>query len=391
MNIKLLYMLLFVISVSTNMSVSLASTEPDEAHADESHQHDIHGGNNEKEGHTEDAAVILTEEQIEAAGIIVQPLKPRIIRSVIKAPGEVKFNIYKTASISPRITAQVIGCYVELGETVQLGQPIVTLTSVEMAEAQGALLVADREWKRVKKLGRKVVSESRFTQAKINWQLAKGKVKAYGMSESQINALLASEDFSQANGRFELVASHAGVVLKENYILGQQVEPGHELIRITNESSLWVVANVPPSVANQISIGNHATVYVDDVALPAKVIQRYHSLDEATRTTGIRLTIDNENEVLHPGMFVNTEIETSQQENTLVVPEQAVLRSDDGDWMVMVSTETGEFVSQEVKLERVINGQAVISGLKAGTSVVVKGSFFVWSESAKAGFGDDDH
>ncbi|MCW8957171.1 MAG: efflux RND transporter periplasmic adaptor subunit [Gammaproteobacteria bacterium] len=380
------------------MSVSLASTEPDEQHTDENHLHDkhesdeLHGGHSEKEGHTEeDAAVILTEEQIEAAGIIVQALKPRTIRSVIKAPGEVKFNIYKTASISPRITAQVIGCYVELGETVQLGQPIVTLTSVEMAEAQGALLVADREWKRVKKLGRKVVSESRYTQAKINWQLAKGKVRAYGMSESQINALLASEDFSQADGRFELVASHAGVVLKENYILGQQVEPGHELIRITNESSLWVVANVPPSIANQISIGNHATVYVDDVALPAKVIQRYHSLDEATRTTGVRLAIDNENEVLHPGMFVNTEIETSQQENTLVVPEQAVLRSDDGDWMVMVRTESGEFVSQEVELERVTNGQAVIRGLKAGTPVVVKGGFFVWSESAKAGFEEHDH
>jgi len=75
----------------------------------------------------------------------------------------------------------------------------------------------------------------------------------------------------------------------------------------------------------------------------------------------------------------------------LVVPEEAVLRSEDGDWIVMIQNESGEFTSQEVELVRVSNGRAVISGIKAGTLVVVKGSFFVWSESAKAGFGDDDH
>lgn len=380
MNIKTFFMLLLLSSLSLNVPM---------ASAEDKHEEETHGGNNEQEEHAEGGAVNLSSEQIEAAGIVVKSLQPEIIKSVIKAPGEVKFNIYKTASISPRITSQVIACHVELGESVRMGQSIVTLSSVEMAEAQGALLMADREWKRVKKLGRKVVSESRYTQAKINWQLAKGKVRAYGMNEIQINELIASEDFSRADGRFELVATHGGVVLKENYILGQQIEPGHELTRITNESSLWVVANVPPSVANQITIGNNASVHFDGQVLPAKVIQRYHSLDEATRTSGIRLSIKNENEALHPGMFVNAQIETSVTEKGLVLPEAAVLRSD-GEWIVMAQTEAGEFISQEVKVERVINGQAVISGIKAGTSVVVKGSFFVWSESAKAGFGDDD-
>jgi len=383
MNTKSFLMLLLISSLSFNVPVVFAADD---------HGEEAHGGSNEQEEHHEEGgAVILTTEQIEAAGIVVKSLQPEIIKSVIKAPGEVKFNIYKTAAISPRITSQVIGCFVELGETVRPGQNIVTLSSVEMAEAQGALLVADREWKRVKKLGRKVVSDSRYTQAKINWQLAKGKVRAYGMNETQINELITSEDFSRADGRFELVATHGGVILKENYILGQQVEPGHELIRITNESSLWVVANVPPSVANQITIGNNATVHFDGQVLPAKVIQRFHSLDEATRTSGIRLSIKNENEALHPGMFVNAQIETSIREKGLVLPEAAVLRSPDGDWLIMVQTEMGEFISQEVELLRVSNGQAVISGIKAGTSVVVKGSFFVWSESAKAGFEEHDH
>jgi len=349
------------------------------------------GGSNEQDAHADSGSVILTVEQIEAAGIVVEPLQASTIHSVVSAPGEVTFNIYKTASISPRITAQVIGCHVVLGQIVQPGQAIVSLSSVEMAEAQGALLLADREWQRVKKLGKKVVSESRYTQAKVNWELARAKVRAYGMTKKQINDLLASEDFSRADGHFELIASHGGTVLRENYILGQQVEPGHELIRITNEADLWVVAKVSPAVAGDISIGNKASVHFDDQVLPAKVIQMYHSLDETTRTSGIRLAIKNTNEALHPGMFVNTKIETSKQATAFALPEEAVLRSPDGDWIVMVQTESGEFKSQEITLERVTNGKAIISGIEAGTPVVVKGGFFVWSESAKAGFDAHDH
>ncbi|HED33581.1 MAG TPA: efflux RND transporter periplasmic adaptor subunit [Gammaproteobacteria bacterium] len=329
---------------------------------------------------------------MQAAGIIVKPLQPQIINTAIKAPGEVRFNTYKTASITPRISAQVIDRHVVLGEIVRKGQPVVTLSSVEMAEAQGNLLVADREWKRVKKLGRKVVSARRFTEAKINWELAKAKVKAYGMSTPQIEKLLASEDFSRANGRFELVATSAGTVLKENYILGQQAEPGQELIRITDESSLWVIANVAPSVAHEIKTGNNASVQFNSLIFPAKVAQINHSLDEMTRTTGIRLLVENINDALHPGLFVNTQIETSEHAKALAVPEAAVLRSPDGDWQVLVEQdEAGEFKGVEIELLRVTNGKAIIKGIKAGTPIVIEGAFFVQSELAKSGFEIHNH
>ena len=99
------------------------------------------------------------------ADIVIEKIMPELIQAAVSAPAEVKFNTYKTASISPRISAQVLGCHVVLGEVVRIGQTIVSLSSVEMAEAQGALLLAGREWKRVKKLGRQVVSESRYTDS----------------------------------------------------------------------------------------------------------------------------------------------------------------------------------------------------------------------------------
>jgi len=348
-----------------------------------------HGGHNE---HDEEGVTKLSKAQMEKAGIATRVLQPQLINAAIKAPGEVGFNTYKTASITPRISAQVIDRHVVLGEVVKKGQPLVTLSSVEMAEAQGNLLVVDREWKRVKKLGRKVVSARRHTEAKVKWELAKAKVKAYGMTTKQIESLIASEDFSRANGRFELVAPSGGTVLKENYILGQQVEPGKELIRITDEASLWVVANVSPAVSHEIKVGNNASVKFNAAIFPATVAQINHSLDEITRTTGIRLLVENVNDALHPGLFVDAQIETSSHSKALVVPEAAVLRSPDGDWQVLVEQdEVGEFKGVEIKLLRVTDGQAIISGIKAGTTVVVEGAFFVQSELAKGGFEIHNH
>ncbi|VAW64288.1 Probable Co/Zn/Cd efflux system membrane fusion protein [hydrothermal vent metagenome] len=363
--------------------------EEEESHGGHGGGHGGHGGHDE---HGEEGVTKLTPTQMKAANIVVKALQPQLINSAIKAPGEVRFNTYKTASITPRITAQVIDRHVVLGEVVKKGQPIVTLSSVEMAEAQGDLLVVDREWKRVKKLGKKVVSARRYTEAKVKWELAKAKVKAYGMTTRQIESLIASEDFSRANGRFELVATSAGTVLKENYILGQQAEAGQELIRITDESSLWVIANVAPVIAHEVSLNNPASVHFNGHVFSAKVAQINHSLDEITRTTGIRLLVENENDALHPGLFVNTQIETSNHAKALTVPEAAVLRSPDGDWQVLVEQEkAGEFKGVEIELVRVTDGRAIIKGIKPGTNVVVEGAFFVQSELAKSGFEIHNH
>lgn len=376
MKIKALFLLLLINGIAFNAANTYAENIQNE------NSNGLAVGGSSEMNPDEVNGIILTQEQIQAAGIIVEPLQSEIIHSVVKAPGVVFFNTYKTASITPRISAQVMDCHVVLGEKVRVGQTIVTLSSIEMAEAQGALLVADQEWKRVKKLGRKQVPENRYTQAEINFGLARVRVKAYGMTDSQISELLKSEDFSKANGIFELVATRGGTVLSENYILGQIVESGHELIRITNESSLWVVANAPSSTTSKIHIGNNARIFFGDQVFPSKVIQLYHSLDEATQTSGIRMAVENAHEILQPGMLVDTQIEASTKLNIFSVPESAVLRNGSG-WIVMIQTESGEFRSQQVILERVSHGRAIISGIKELTNVVVKASSFAWSELEK--------
>lgn len=350
---------------------------------------DEHEDNNDQH---QEGVVSITAEQMKTAGIIVEPLQLQVIHSFINAPGEATFNSYKTAVISPRISAQLIKQHVVLGESVRKGQVIVTLSSVDMAEAQAKVIMTYLDWTRIKSLGKKIIAEQRYLEAQIHWELAKAKAIAYGMTEDQITSLVKSNNFSRANGRFDLVALIDGTILKEEHLIGQQIEPGQELNVITDESSMWVIANVAPDIASEITVGNKASVEWANNIFPATVSQIYHNLDEVTRTSRIRLDVENDEDVLHSGLFVDTQIETSSQTKVLLVPESAVLRSADGDWQVFVQQdEVGEFKGVEIKVLDTRNGKTTIEGLEVGTAVVVEGAFFVQSELAKSGFEIHNH
>jgi cobalt-zinc-cadmium efflux system membrane fusion protein len=350
---------------------------------------DEHEDNNDQH---QEGVVSLTAEQMTTAGIVVEPLQLQLIHSFINAPGEATFNSYKTAVISPRISAQLIEQHVVLGESVRKGQVIVTLSSVDMAEAQAKVIMTYLDWTRIKSLGKKIIAEQRYLEAQIDWELAKAKAIAYGMTQDQINSLVKSNNFSRANGRFDLVALIDGTILKEDHLIGQQIEPGQELNVITDESSMWVIANVAPDIASEISVGNKASVQWANKSFPATVSQIYHNLDEVTRTSRIRLDVENDEDVLHSGLFVDTQIETSNQTKVLLVPESAVLRSAEGDWQVFVEQgEVGEFKGVEVKVIDTRNGKTTIEGLEVGTAVVVEGAFFVQSELSKSGFEIHNH
>jgi len=267
----------------------------------------------------------------------------------------------------------------------------VTLSGVEMAEAQGAVLGAKVELRRVKKLGRKVVSEKRYVAAQIAYQQAYAKVRAYGMSSSQIDALLKTGDASRATGQFVLLASQSGTVISDKFIVGEIIEPGRVLFDISDESTLWVEARLTPEAAANIQLGASARVNVGKRWLTGKVTQARHTLDETTRTLGVNIEVANPNDALHPGQFVSVVIESKNKQSGIVVPLGAVMRAADGDWQVFVEVAPGRFEPKEVEVLQTVGNQMLIEGIAEGTTIVSKGTFFVQSEIAKSGFSVHNH
>lgn len=348
-------------------------------------QEDDHDDHGEEEG----GSIELSAEEQRGAGIVLDAVAPRALKETIRVPGEVVINAYRSSRVTPRITAQVAARHVTLGDSVEAGQRLVTLSSVEMAEAQGMLIVADREWQRVKSLGRETVSERRYTEAQVAQQQALAKVIAYGITEAQAAALARSGDASKATGAFELLAPQAGTVLQDDFIVGELIEPGRVLIDISDESVMWVEAQTVPNGMPDIDDGATARVSLDGITwLKGTVIQRHHRLDETTRTQGLRIEVDNADDRLHPGQFVETEIVTGTREPILAVPSAAVTMIE-GSPTVFKLENGHEFHAETIEAGPTVGDWTVVmGGLNVGDEIAVDGVFHLKSLLLKSSLGE---
>ncbi len=359
--------------------------------------HDLHeyGEHTPHGDHGEEARVAqLSDVQQKLAGIETFVAQEGEIKQLIRAPGEVVLNAYRTTQITPRTAAQVIQRHVRLGDFVKKGQPLVTLSSMEMAQAQGELIQASEELRRVKKLGQKVVSGKRFVTAQIAYQLAYAKVSAYGMTPEQIKVFLRKGEATRATGQFSLLSLQDGTVMSDDFIVGELINPGQVLMKISDESVLWVEARLTPDDAAHIQVGDLARIQVGERWISGKVVQARHALDEVTRTLSVNIEVANEQDSIHPGQFVRVIIEGGENSKTsqgVIVPVVAVLRSPDGHWQVFEEIANGVFEPREVRVVQTVGDQMLIEGVEAGRTLVGQGAFFVQSEMAKGGFDPHNH
>ena len=348
-----------------------------------------HGHEDENGGHEEAATASINAKQKELAGIEVATLESKRVDYEIYAPGELLTNGYTSYHVSPRVASVVLRRHVELGEHVTKGQPLVTLFSETVAQAQADYRKAFPEWERISGLGRSVVGDQRFNTAKANIEAARATLLAYGLNDDDIGALKASGVDSL--GEYMLRARVDGAVLTDEFEQGQRVEAGQPLVTLANESELWVEAHLPANSDIVLKQGAEAEVRVAGRVAVATVSQEAHTIDAVTRTRIVRLELDNPEDRFHPGMFADVYFLFKTTEPVLAVPESALMRGADGDWTVYVEEAEGEYEPVEVELGRAIGGLREISGLTAGQRIVSRGAFFVASEIAKGGFDPHNH
>jgi len=346
--------------------------------------------------------VKLTAAQIQQAGITTEKIHPQSRSQVISAPGVVAFNAYALADITTLLDSVVHQRHVYMGDHVKKGQRLVTLNSTSLAQAEAAYLQAraehyrgKQELVRLKSLAQqKIISQSRLQQAESNEKTSHARLAAamaslfsYGLSKHDISGLLQQDHY----GLLTLRAPHGGTVVADDFRLGQHLAAGSLLMQIIDESHVWVEVNMPESQLPEISRGQSATVMLKDgdQKYSGHVINIHHQLDPVTRTAGVRLQVQNSDDLLHPGMFVRVQIATGSDSKALFLPERAVQRQDNKP-IVFIRNQSGDFVRRSVRVGKSVSGFVpVIEGLKAGESVVIDGAFVLASELAKSSFEAD--
>ena len=347
-------------------------------------QEDEHGHEDE-----ESSVVEMTADERLAAGITTSSAGMRGLSGLVKMPAEVVINAYHSASVTTRISAQVISRHVQLGNIVESGQTLVTLSSVEMAAAQGDYVIADREWQRVRELGKAAVSERRYIEAEIARRQALSKILAYGMTANQAERLLASNAAALATGEFDLLAPQQGTILSDSFIVGELIDPGRVLFSISDETTLWVEASTVPSDLTEFEVGAPARIaHGEGHWINGHVVQLHHQLDEITRRQGLRIEVDNTDDHLHPGQFVEAEISTGEGPTVLAVPSEAITLIK-GVPTVFLLEEGHEFHPQSVETGVSSGGWTEIrSGLNEGDQIAVTGVFHIKSLLLKSSLGE---
>ena len=334
------------------------------------------------------AEVELSLAERRQAGVETERVGRRALGETRRLPAEVTIDAYRSARVTPRIPAQVVARHVRLGDAVIAGQRLVTLSSVEMAEAQGQLIVTDRAWRLVQELGEQAVSSRRYTEAEVSRQQAAARVMAYGMAEGQVGNLLRSGDVSSAVGAFDLTSPQAGTIVSDNFMSGELIEPGRILFDIVDESVVWVDARTGGGGLPDVEPGMSVRVFAQDAWLIGQVVGQHHHLDETTRTQGLRVEVANADHFLHPGQFVEVEVTLGADRMTLAVPNTAVTLID-GAQSVFVVDDEGAFYPQAVAVGvRTGAWTAIEDGLSTGDEVAVSGVFHLKSLLQKASLGE---
>jgi cobalt-zinc-cadmium efflux system membrane fusion protein len=341
---------------------------------------DEHSEGADEHGDEADAPLTMTAEEQTAAGLRIEVLAPMSLGEVLQAPGEVVDNAYGVTLITPRVESLVVRRHARLGDEVAAGAALVSLSSVEVAEAQGELRIAEQEWQRVQSLGKEAVSGRRYTEAAVAVEQARAKARAYGIAGSVSGP---------ADGEYTLFAPHAGRLTEDDFVIGQRIEPGVTLFRLVDESTVWVDATLPAEIARRVVVGKDATVVAAGVRLPGRVVQSAHRTAEDTRNAHVRVEVPNDGDQLHAGDFVEVSLSVDGSGiDQLAVPTEAIVQLQ-GQTVVFREQSAGEFEPVPVKAGAVVGDHTILAtGMAAGDRVVVAGAYALKAQMLKAQLGE---
>jgi len=212
------------------------------------------------------------------------------------------------------------------------------------------------------------------------------KLLLYGMSPDRIDSLRSP---SQISSEIFVVAPVSGTITARSINQGETIEANKELARITNLSSMWVIAQVYEKDLARLRVGSGASISSE--AFPERVFRGTvtyidSKFDEKTRTAQIRIEVANPGNSLKVGMYVRVAFGAlGDAERTVPEIFASAVQSINSQSIVFVPTSNPNvFELRPVRLGTESGGRyQVLEGLAVGDRVVTEGSFLLRAEWLK--------
>jgi RND family efflux transporter MFP subunit len=277
-----------------------------------------------------------------------------------------------------RVPGKIAKRLVEVGQTVEVGQPLATLDEVdlklqaEQAEAErraatGVLAQAGAAEIRAKELrGKGWATDAQLDQAKAAADEARAR-----LNRAERSVELTNNSLSYAT----LVADTRGVVTATLVDPGQVVASGQTAIRVARFAEKEAVVSIPETLLGRAKDGlASVTLWSEpDKKYTAKLREIAPNADPATRTYLAKFSLPDAGDKVSLGMTATLTLSDPATERVARLPLSALF-SQGGDPSFYIVDNAGEVVLKPVAVKSYETKDVVITGgVDEGAKVVVLG------------------
>ncbi len=288
-----------------------------------------------------------------------EPLK------TIYLQGELHVDERRLAELTARFGGRIEELFVNFtGQKVRKGQKLATIYSPDLVSAQ-----------------REIIEASKFKEDNSSlYKAARAKLKAWDLSESQIDQIIAS---GEPDVNFDILSPISGTITMRHVALGDYVKEGTALFKVADLTKLWALFDTYETDLPWIKTGDKVSFTLQ--ALPGEEFKTKLSyidpiIDSKTRVAMARAEINNTDLRLKPGMFIRGVLESkiAEDQKVLMVPKTAVLWTGKRSlvYTKVKQRESPTFLYREIVLGPEAGAFYVVNeGLEVGEEIASNGVF----------------
>ena len=288
----------------------------------------------------------------------------------------------QTANISTRVMGYITKLTVKVGDNVNKGQLIATISNSDiiakrgqaeamMAEANAALTNAKKDYDRFTALYKQQsASAKELDNATLQYNAVKAKVEAAKEMRNEVNAML---EYTT------LTAPFAGIVTQKFTDAGNIANPGMPIVSIEQKDSYEISASVPETDINAIKQGEEVSVNIKSAnkSFKGTVTQINQSSQFSGGQYIIKVSIpEAEKKGLYAGMYADLALSKpkatdSKEVSMVTVPTSSIIKKDDLTGLYTISTNNTALL-RWVRLGKTIGDNVeVLTGLEKNEQFIV--------------------
>ena len=180
------------------------------------------------------------------------------------------------------------------------------------------------------------------------------------------------------DGSGNVIAPLSGTLATMNAVEGSYISSFLPLAVVNGGGTMRVTASVSETLVPQLAIGDTAEVTASAIGQTFSAVIRSveRAANAQTKLYTVTLTVPEEVEGLLPGMFADVVFRTNVSENTIVVPSDAILTSEDTQYVFVAEDGTARYTEITTGLTGT-GVTEVLTGLTEGQQLVVVGQQYL--------------